>query len=72
MNEIWKDIENYEGYYQISNLGRIRSVDRYIYNTSNFGNNKVSFYKGKIMKPSKREKGYFTLYFYLKFYNRKE
>lgn len=58
MNEIWKDIENYEGYYQISNFGRVRSVDRYIYNTSNFGNNKVSFYKGKIMKPSKREKGY--------------
>ena len=33
MNEIWKDIENYEGYYKIYNLGRIRSVDRYIYNT---------------------------------------
>ena len=58
MNETWKDIENYEGYYQISNFGRVRSVDRYIYNTSNFGNNKVSFYKGKIMKPSKRKKGY--------------
>lgn len=23
--EIWKDVKNYEGYYQVSNLGRIRS-----------------------------------------------
>jgi hypothetical protein len=28
--EIWKDIENYEGFYQVSNLGRIRSLDRII------------------------------------------
>ena len=29
-NEIWKDIEGYEGRYQVSNLGRVRSLDRYI------------------------------------------
>lgn len=27
-NEVWKDIENYEGLYQVSNLGRVRSLDR--------------------------------------------
>jgi len=27
-NEIWRDIEGYEGYYQVSNLGRVRSLDR--------------------------------------------
>ena len=26
--EIWKDIPNYEGYYQASDLGRVRSLDR--------------------------------------------
>ena len=26
--EIWKDIENYEGLYQVSNLGRVRSFPR--------------------------------------------
>lgn len=31
MNEIWKDIKGYEGLYQISNLGRVRSVSRYVY-----------------------------------------
>ena len=29
--EIWKDIENFEGLYQISNLGRVRSVDRVVH-----------------------------------------
>lgn len=28
MEEIWKDIPNYEGYYQVSNLGNVRSLDR--------------------------------------------
>ena len=26
--EIWKDIPNYEGLYQVSNLGKVRSLDR--------------------------------------------
>ena len=26
--EIWKDIEGYEGYYQVSNMGRIKSLER--------------------------------------------
>ena len=28
--EVWKDIKNYEGYYQVSNLGNVRSCDRVI------------------------------------------
>jgi hypothetical protein len=28
MKEIWKDIPNYEGLYQISNLGRVKSLSR--------------------------------------------
>lgn len=30
LQEIWKDIEGYEGLYQISNLGRVYSFDRVI------------------------------------------
>ncbi len=26
MTEVWKDIEGYEGYYQVSNLGRVKSL----------------------------------------------
>ena len=28
--EEWRDIEGYEGYYQVSNKGRVRSIDRII------------------------------------------
>lgn len=31
MKEIWKDIEGYEGLYQVSNFGRIRSIKHFNY-----------------------------------------
>lgn len=31
MEEIWKDIQGFEGSYQISNLGRVKSLERDIY-----------------------------------------
>ena len=31
LKEIWKSIENFEGLYQISNLGRVKSVDRVVH-----------------------------------------
>ena len=31
MEEIWKDIPGYEGLYQVSSLGRIKSVERMVY-----------------------------------------
>ena len=27
--EVWKDITEYEGLYQVSNIGRIKSLERY-------------------------------------------
>jgi len=47
-NEIWRDIQNYEGRYQVSNLGNVKSLDRF----SNFKNSK-SLYKGKLLKQGK-------------------
>ena len=32
--EIWKDIEGYEGYYQVSNLGRVKSLIRKVQGTN--------------------------------------
>ena len=46
MEEIWKDIKGYEGIYQVSNMGQIRSCDRYIHVL----NRKSYFVKGKILK----------------------
>lgn len=42
MQEIWKDIKGYEGLYQVSNLGRIKSLPR---DTNN------QYKNGLIMKP---------------------
>ena len=33
--EIWKSVVGYEGYYEVSNLGNIRSVDRIVKNKNN-------------------------------------
>jgi len=30
MAEVWKDIKGYEGLYQVSNLGRVKSLERTI------------------------------------------
>lgn len=32
ISEIWKDIPSYEGVYQVSNLGRVKSLDRVVFN----------------------------------------
>lgn len=37
MNEIWKDIKGFEGLYQVSNLGRVKSLRRWIDHVYNGG-----------------------------------
>lgn len=59
MEEIWKDIKDYEGYYQVSNLGRIRSLDRYV-NTGIKHSTQV-FRRGKLIKPFIDRDGYLVL-----------
>lgn len=38
MNEIWAPIKGYEGLYEVSSLGRVRSVDRSVCYTNSKGN----------------------------------
>ena len=52
-NEIWKDITGYEGLYQVSNMGRVRSTNRTI---ELAGGGKRTL-PGKILRPSV-QKGY--------------
>ena len=44
--EIWKDIPGFEGLYQASNWGRVRSLDRVV--TRKDGRKQL--YKGKLLK----------------------
>lgn len=43
--EIWKQVCGYEGIYEVSSKGKVRSLDRYITNK----NGKQQFYPGKIL-----------------------
>lgn len=52
--EEWRDIEGYGGWYQISNLGRCRSVDRVIHDKLGVDQHM----KGYMLKPMMRTTGY--------------
>ncbi len=52
--EQWKDIEGYKGIYQVSNLGRVRSLDHYV----KTGHNGERLVKGRILKQNKTCNGY--------------
>lgn len=51
MKEIWKDIKGYEGKYQISNLGRVKSFPR-----------KGARKTEHILKPNKNHRGYLIIH----------
>ena len=51
MEEIWKDIEGYEGLYQVSNLGRVRSLGRDIVRRTRYGTMAPYHINGKVLKP---------------------
>ena len=53
MEEIWKEIPGYEGYYEVSSQGRVRSLDRETRN-----GNGSCIKKGKLLKPGMTNKGY--------------
>ena len=58
MIEIWKSIIGYEESYEISNFGRIRSIDRTII----CKNGNPQFNKGKVLSPSKDKDGYLQIH----------
>ena len=56
MEEIWKDIPNYEGEYQVSNLGRIKSLSRQV--NCNGGYKLIN---ERILRQSLNRDGYFII-----------
>ena len=55
--ETWKDIPGYEGSYQVSSHGQVRSLDRSV----TYANGRVHTYKGQMLKPFISNHGYFLV-----------
>lgn len=57
LNEEWRDVSGFEGFYQVSNLGRVRSLDRVIKSCDG----RSYSCKGQLLKP-RLKKGYLCLH----------
>ena len=54
MKEEWKDIIGYEGLYQVSNLGRVKSINRVVY----YNDGRKFNYSSKILKVNINKRNY--------------
>lgn len=54
ITELWQAISGYEGIYEVSSLGRVRSLDRFVVDYRGIKKNIV----GKVLKPGLTNKGY--------------
>lgn len=54
--ETWKDVDGYVGKYQVSNLGNVKSLKRYVKNK-----NGMRVVKEKMLKPYLNNKGYWAV-----------
>lgn len=53
LNEVWKDIKGYEGYYQISNKGKVKSLER-----RREGKGEKGILKERLLKTTVNSDGY--------------
>lgn len=51
--EIWRTVKNYEGIYEVSNQGRVKSLSRYVKQDKH-----IRLVSERILKASKRNDGY--------------
>src|SRR5690554_5553856 len=54
--EVWKDIKGYEGLYQVSDLGRVKSLERKVKRLKS-----TISVREKILKPAPNSSGYLTV-----------
>ena len=60
MNEEWRPVVGWEGLYEVSDQGRVRSSDR----TVHCKNGRTRRYKGRVLKLWKNSKGYLQVSLY--------
>ena len=55
--EEWKNVIGYEGLYEVSSYGRVRSLNRYV----EYSNGRICLHKGKVLSPAKNRYGYLVV-----------
>lgn len=58
--EIWKDIKDFEGFYQVSNYGNVKSLERIV----ECSNGRQRLCKEKVLKLRKNNNGYLDVHLY--------
>ena len=58
MEEVWKEVEGYEGIYEVSSKGRFRSLDRYVEYSDG---RKPVFKKGRLINGNLTTDGYIRI-----------
>ncbi len=59
--EVWHEVKDFEGLYQVSNLGRVQSLERQVFHG---GNKKLHNIRGKVLKPRVNNCGYVQVRLY--------
>lgn len=60
MTEVWKAIAGFEGSYEVSNLGQVRSLDRTIECVGRWGS-VTKRLRGRVLRPGPRPSGHLTV-----------
>lgn len=59
--ESWKPVVGFKGHYEISTLGRVRSLPRELIATSCNGKKYLKFFKGKLLRPGRKPSGHLSV-----------
>jgi hypothetical protein len=54
MKEVWRPVVGYEGLYEVSDMGRVRSMDRWLL----CRDGQLQWHRSKVLKPLDNGKGY--------------
>lgn len=57
--EIWKPVVGYEGFYEVSSYGRVRSIDHYA--DTGIRHSEKRFVKGHVLKQREKRNGYLSV-----------
>ena len=61
MQEQWKEVVGFNGFYEVSSLGRVRSLDRKVFRLGRFGQDSHNVYKGKLIPVWQTSNGYYRI-----------